>query len=247
MGLDIARITYVDDTGEHRLLDNPLKRVNGLWIKCDMNDSRKIIKSCDYWEVVDTTASFAEISGHRIRYRETFLQYDPLRNIPLSLNICVYFPKQPFFIIDYTIKNTSKNSSLADVSLYWLIDLDIEGKESYKDNFARYDDDIVYQYHSRSNVHAGFCSTIKSSRYECNSPYALRIKSHHLNLGNINSRGPDDCSIGLQWDFGQLSPQKTINLPVVFAAGMDKTHFHSNMEQGIALLNKIKNTNDPTS
>ncbi|MFX1466383.1 MAG: hypothetical protein ACFFA5_07920, partial [Promethearchaeota archaeon] len=174
-------------------------------------------------------------------------QYDPLRNIPLSLDICVYFPKQPFFIIDYRLKNTSKELSLADLSLYWLIDLDVEGKESYKDNFARYEDDIIYQYHSDSNVHAGFCSTIKSSRYECNSPYALRIKSHHLNLSNINSRGPADCSIGLQWDYEQLLPKQIINLPVVFAAGMDEKHFRSNMEQGIALLRKIKSTNDSSS
>jgi hypothetical protein len=88
---------------------------------------------------------------------------------------------------------------------------------------------------------------MKSSRYECNSPYALRIKSHHLNLSNINSRGPADCSIGLQWDFGQLLPRKVINLPVVFAAGMDATHFRSNLEQGITLLKKIKSTNDPLS
>jgi hypothetical protein len=88
---------------------------------------------------------------------------------------------------------------------------------------------------------------MKSSRYECSSPYALRIKSHHLNLNNINSRGPADCSIGLQWDFGQLLPQKVINLPVVFAAGLDETHLRSNMEQGIALLKTIKSTDDPPS
>jgi len=212
-----------------------------------MNNSQKIIKSCDYWEVVDTTASFAEIDGHRIRYRETLLQYDPLRKIPLSLDICVYFPKQPYFVVDYNLKNTSKDYSLSDLSLYWLIDLDVEGKESYKDNFARYEDDMIYQYHSRTNVHAGFCSTIKSSRYECNSPYALRIKSHHLDLSNIDSRGPADCSIGLQWDFEQLLPKHVINLPVIFAAGMDKTHFQSNMKQGISLLEKIRSTNDPHS
>jgi hypothetical protein len=127
------------------------------------------------------------------------------------------------------------------------MDLDIEGKESYKDNFARYEDDMIYQYHSRTNVHAGFCSTTKSSRYECNSPYALRIKSHHLDLSNIASRGPEDCSIGLQWDFQELLPKQVINLPVVFAAGMDEKHFRKNMEQGLALLRKIKSTNDSTS
>lgn len=209
--------------------------------------SRKIIKSCDYWEIVDTTASFAEIGGQRIRYRETLLQYDPLRKIPLSLEICVYFPKQPYFVVDYTLKNTSKDLSLTDMSLYWLIDLDIEGKEYYKDNFARYEDDVIYQYH-KNGIHAGFKSLVRSSRFECNSPYAIRVKrSHHLDLYNIDSRGPADCAIGLQWDFGQLMPKKVINLPIVFAAGMDLTNFRSNMEKGIALLKQIKNTNDPPS
>ncbi|MFX1521823.1 MAG: hypothetical protein ACFFCD_18110 [Promethearchaeota archaeon] len=174
------------------------------------------------------------------------LQYDPLRNIPLSLAICVYFPKQPFFVVAYILKNTSTDSHLADLSLYWLIDLDVEGKESYKDNFARYEDDVIYQYH-KNGIHAGFCSTVKSSRYECNSPYALRIKSNHLSLNNIASRGPADCALGLQWDFGRLMPKNVINLPIVFAAGTDMTTFHSNMEKGIALLNQIKSTNDPPS
>lgn len=149
-------------------------------------------------------------------------------------------------MVDYTLTNTSKDSALTDLSLYWLMDLDVEGKESYKDNFARYEEDVIYQYH-KNGVHAGFCSTVKSSRYECNSPYALRIKSNHLNLSNIISRGPADCSIGLQWDFGQLLPQKVINLPVVFAAGIDELHFRSNIEKGIALLKHIKSTNDPLS
>ncbi len=158
----------------------------------------------------------------------------------------MYFPKQPFFVVDYTLKNTSTDLSLNDLSLYWLIDLDIEGKESYKDNFARYEEDVIYQYH-KNGVHAGFCSTVKSSRYECNSPYALRIKSHHLDLNNIASRGPADCSLGLQWDFGLLMPKKVINLPIAFAAGTNVTNFRSNMEKGIALLKQIKSTNDPSS
>jgi hypothetical protein len=159
----------------------------------------------------------------------------------------VYFPRRPFFVVDYTLINTSTVSPLNDVSLYWLMDLDIEGKESYKDDYAEYEEkkDVVIQYH-KNGVHAGFCSTVKSSKYECNSPYAIRIKSpQHLNLSNIGTRGPEDCALGLQWDFEQLMPQEQINLPIVFAAGMNETNFYSNMELGISLLKQIKSTDDP--
>lgn len=218
-------------------------------MKYKTDNSPVIIKSCDYWEILDTTASFTKIAGQRLRFRKIYLKYalehtKKSKKLPLTLNITVYFPKSPFFACRYNLIN-STDTTVNDLSLYWLVDLDVEGKESYKDNHARYHEGVIYQYHGVSNVCAGFCSTITPSKYECNSPYAIRIKPHHLDLTNINSRGPADCAIGMQWDFEQLLPQESIDLPIVFAAGINETTFYANMEMGLAFLKEIENADDP--
>jgi hypothetical protein len=49
----------------------------------------------------------------------------------------------------------------------------------------------------------------------------------------------------MQWDFEQLLPQESIDLPIVFAAGINETTFHANMEMGLAFLKEIENADDP--
>lgn len=151
--------------------------------------------------------------------------------VRLYIDIFIY-PKVPFIISFFTLKNIS-DYNLLDFSMYFVFDLDINGLEGFDNDYSGYDEenDVIYQYDS-TELHAGFSTITKSSRYESTLTKNFRIDTDKLNLSNTLYDGAGEILSALQIKFKTLQPNQSFQTALILSGGYSKEEMMNNIIQG---------------
>ena len=160
--------------------------------------------------------------GKRNKVLRIKLAHKPLKPTEevLDLTIELWSYNKPIMLVRHTTENVGKNP-VQDVRLYNLMDFDIGGPESYKDDIGEYDPgtETLLVWDS-SLLSAAIGSKPTPDRWEISSPVKLKVKNDRRDLTINLHLGPKDIATGLQWNLGDLNPgdRKSIDFILVSAA-----------------------------
>jgi len=105
------------------------------------------------------------------------------------------------------------------MKLYYIMDLDVGGPASYKDDVGIYDPDSGIMYACDDNpLCVAITSRPKPDAWEISSPMQIRIDEESTDLSKNLKYGPKDIATALQWNLGTLDSGQKCTVDIVLAA-----------------------------
>jgi len=158
---------------------------------------------------------------------------DPNQNHFIRLYIDIISrPKIPYFKTFFTLKNIS-DYDLADFSMYFVFDFDINGLEGFDNDRSGYDEenDVVYQYDD-TGLYGGFSAVSKSTHHETSLTTDFNVDLNNLNLSNKVFGEPGEVLSALQIGFKTLEPNQTFQTVLVISGAHSKEELFENIRFG---------------
>jgi len=136
----------------------------------------------------------------------------------------------PIMLIRHRVTNLS-DKIIEDMKLYNLMDFDVGGPSSYKDDIGIYEEEMSLISACDDNpLCVAMTSKPKPDAWEITSPIKLKVNSENRDLKKNLEYGPKDIAIGLQWNHGNLDPNESKTVDIVLACS-------TNLDQAKALIN----------
>jgi len=157
---------------------------------------------------------------------------DERHRIRLYVDIFLRRGQAPYFNTYFTLKNIS-DFDLADFSMYFVFDFDVNGLEGFDNDTGGYDDehDIIYQY-DYTGVHAGFSTISKPTNYESVLTKEFKINHNKLDLSNRIHDEPGELLSALQIEFKTLEPDQSFQTALTISGGLSKDELIRNITDG---------------
>ncbi len=226
MGFYIKRLSLINAKGkEQLLLRNPADTKAGFWVTYLVDGVPYSINTVEKEKI--SIVKKEESQGRTM----VVLDYSPVaNNIPLvRIEIEVWSRNKPFMLIRHKITNLS-DGIIEDLKLYNLMDFDIGGPSSYKDDIGVFDENTrMISVYDENPLCAVIASDPVPDAWEISTPSKLKIDSNNRDLKKNLELGPKDVATGLQWNRGPLGPHEYKSVDIVLAAA-------SNLEEARTLI-----------
>lgn len=142
----------------------------------------------------------------------------------IELTDSLWSKNKPMLFWRHSIKNTGR-MAFEDVKAYLLMDFDIGGPNSYKDDSGQYDPEKgIMTVWDENHLFVQLTGNPKPSAGEVSTPVKLVIDETRRDLGKHLEMGPRDIVIGLQWNLGNidLGEIATVDVALVSAVSLDE-------------------------
>jgi len=125
---------------------------------------------------------------------------------------------KPLLFWRHSLTNNGR-MPLEDTRAYLLMDFDIGGPKSYKDDMGRYDPELgIMTIWDENPLFVQLAGRPKPSAGEVSTPVKLMIDETRRDLGKYLEMGPRDIVVGLQWNLGDLDIGETTTIDVVLSS-----------------------------
>jgi hypothetical protein len=125
---------------------------------------------------------------------------------------------KPYLLWSHSVKNTT-NQVIEDLRAYLVMDFDINGPKSYKDDMGRYDPETGYlTVWDEEHLYVKMSSRPFPDLWDISTPVKLKVDEEHRDLKGILENGPRDIVVGLQWNLGDIQPGDSAKVDVVIAS-----------------------------
>jgi len=215
LGFYITRLSLINAKGkEQLLLRNPADTKAGFWVSYLVDGVPYSINSVEKEKI--SIVSKEESQG----MMKVILDYSNVSGEApvVRLEIEVWSRNKPFMLIRHKITNLSDNI-IEDLKLYNLMDFDIGGPSSYKDDIGAFDENTrMISVYDENPLCAVMASNPVPDAWEISAPSKLKINSENRDLKKNLELGPKDVATGLQWNRGSLGPRACESVDIVLAA-----------------------------
>jgi len=124
----------------------------------------------------------------------------------------------PILLVRYSATNLGK-MPIENLKLYYIMDLDVGGPASYKDDVGTYDPESGIMYACDNNpLCVAMTSRPEPDAWEISSPTQIRIDEESTDLSKNLRYGPKDIATALQWNLGTLDSGQGRVVDVVLSA-----------------------------
>jgi hypothetical protein len=152
---------------------------------------------------------------------ELALEFTPEgQTAPMAMfDIALWTFNRPFLLMRHRTTNVS-DSPLEDLRVYSLMDFDIGGPPSYRDDMARFDPETgVMQVWDEAPLHVELASKPRPTGWEISPPLKLKVTDTYRDLKNNLELGPRDIAVAVQWNLGTLDKGESKFVDVVISSG----------------------------
>ncbi len=228
MGFYIKRLSLINAEGkEQLLLRNPADYKGGFWLT--------YLKEGVVHKVSSTESDSIRLVSEESESGKLHIVLnhfpDESTNPTLQLDIEIWSYNSPILMVRYKMTNLS-SVLIRDVKLYNVMDFDIGGPTSYKDDVGKYDSELATLFACDETP---LCVAITSKpipdAWEIESPIKLKIDVDRRDLTRNIETGPKDIATALQWNLGDYNPRDTKSVDIVMTAAND-------LEEAKALIPK---------
>ncbi len=209
------RLGLVDEARkECVLLSRPADYKGGFWVTYTVNNTRVV------WESMSKDGTrLVSSDSHRGRVDVT-LEHTPAAHPGpvFRQEVTAWSYDRPVLLARSRLTNISRDT-VRDVKTYFLMDLDLGGYESCRDDTATFDTvSAMVHLSDECPVHVLMASRPRASRWDVGSAIRLAVDRDRPDLGNNSQYGPGDVAAALQWDHGDLGPGTTTMVDVAVTA-----------------------------
>jgi hypothetical protein len=156
----------------------------------------------------------------------------------VRLDIRVWSYNKPIMLVRYSITNLSKRM-VEDMKLYSIMDFDVGGPMSYKDDTGSFDlESGTICAYDQSQLCVAMTSRPRPDAWEISSPTKLRIDEENRDLSKNLELGPVDIATALQWNLGNLDPGQVGEVDVVLSAEKSLDKVKALMPKAWSLFSK---------
>ncbi|MFW9918232.1 MAG: hypothetical protein ACFFED_01420 [Candidatus Thorarchaeota archaeon] len=210
----------IDPKGHDRLLlRNPANYKAGFWTTFVYDSQPHAISSTEPMNRMNVTSETG-IGTVKISAGYNHHGCKPL----IELTDSLWSKNKPMLFWRHSIKNTGR-MAFEDVKAYLLMDFDIGGPNSYKDDSGQYDPEKgIMTVWDENHLFVQLTGNPKPSAGEVSTPVKLVIDETRRDLGKHLEMGPRDIVIGLQWNLGNidLGEIATVDVALVSAVSLDE-------------------------
>ncbi len=157
--------------------------------------------------------------GERLK---VILQHRPtsFKGPRLQLELDVWSYEEPILLMRHTSRNISE-SAIKDLAVYEVMDFDLGGPASYRDDYAEFDPSSgTMHVYDQNGVHVLMTSRPMPTAWEMTIPTRLRLDQAIRDLEKNTHFGPQDLSVALHWPLGDLAPGASCSVDTILVAGM---------------------------
>ena len=216
----------IDANGKEQLfLRNPADTKGGFWLTYLVDGVVHEVSSTER-ESISIVENTAETGRVRV-----VLDHKPEESdSPIArFDIEMWSYNAPFMLIRYKVTNLS-NKIIEDLRLYNLMDFDVGGPTSYKDDMGVYEEKSgIISACDDNPLCVAMASKPKPDAWEIGSPIKLKATSKNRDLKKNLELGPKDIATGLQWNHGNLEPEETKTVDIVLSCS-------TNLDEAKALI-----------
>jgi len=138
--------------------------------------------------------------------------------LKVQLDIKVWSHNTPILLVRHSATNLSK-IPIEKMKVYYVMDFDVGGPASYKDDVGTYDPDSGIMYaHDDNPLCVAMTSRPKPDAWEISPPTQIRIDEESTDLIKNLKYGPKDIATALQWNLGNLDPGQSSTVDIVLVA-----------------------------
>ncbi len=225
----------IDRSGVDRLLlRNPAKFKGGFWLSYIMDDEVHLVESTEPYERMDIIRHEEVDDTQRIVLHTKQKQGNPI----LELEHHLWSKNKPILLWKLIVKNSSKKV-IRDLKGYVIMDCDIGGPRSFKDDFGAFDKkSSSLMLWDDNSLFVNMSARPEPNGWEIAPPLKLKVIRDHRDLQNNEEVGPQDVAGALQWDLGDLQPGESAKIELILTAAEDSDSARALIKDGVALLDK---------
>jgi hypothetical protein len=227
LGFYLTRLSLINAKGkEQLLLRNPADTKAGFWLTYLVDDVPYKIGSVEKDSIVIASKEESQGSAKIVLDFSQEAGASPV----VRLEIEVWSQNKPFMLIRHKVTNLS-DKVIDDLRLYNLMDFDVGGPSSYKDDIGVFDEDSgMISVCDDNPLCVVMASKPKPDAWEIESPMKLKVTVEYRDLKKNLELGPKDVATGLQWNQGMLEPSESKTVDIVLASA-------PNLEEAKDLVN----------
>jgi len=229
LGFYIIRLSMIDANGkEQLLLRNPADTKGGFWLTYLVDGVLYEVSSTEK-ETISIDSKESDKGRVRIVLNHKPKGFDS----PIArFDIEVWSHNTPIMLIRHRVTNLS-DKIIEDLKLYNLMDFDVGGPSSYKDDTGVYDEETGLISACDDNpLCVAMSSEPKPDAWEIGSPIKLKANSENRDLKKNLELGPKDIATGLQWNHGNLEPNESKTVDIVLACSTNLDEAKSLIKDG---------------
>jgi len=228
LGFYIKRLSMIDAYGKEQLmLRNPADNKGGFWHTYLVDDVLYEISSAE-----KNTISIESKESGKGR-TQVVLNHTPVDGgSPIArFDIEVWSHNAPIMLIRHKTTNLS-DKIIQDMKLYNIMDFDVGGPSSYKDDIGVYEEESgIISACDDNPLCVAMTSKPKPDGWEIGTPMKLKVDSENRDLKKNLELGPRDITTALQWNHGNLDPNESKSVDIVLVCA-------TNLDEAKTLINK---------
>jgi len=210
----------IDLKGQDRLLlRNPANYKAGFWTTFVYDSRPHVISSTEPMNRMIVTSEKA-VGDVKITAGYNHYGCKPL----IEFTDRLWSKNKPMLFWRHSIRNTGR-MTFEDVKAYLLMDFDIGGPNSYKDDCGRYDSERgTMTLWDDSLLFVQITGNPVPTIGEVSTPVKMVVDETRRDLGKYLEMGPRDIVAGLQWNLGNLDVDQrvTVDVALVSALSLDE-------------------------
>lgn len=211
----------IDANGKEQLmLRNPADTKGGFWLTYLVDGVLHEVNPTER-ETISIVDKTSENGRVRVVLDHKPIEYDS----PIArFDIEIWSYNKPIMLIRHRVTNLS-DKIIEDLKLYNLMDFDVGGPSSYKDDTGSYEDKTGLMSACDDNpLCVAMASEPKPDAWEIGSPIKLKPSNENRDLKKNLELGPKDIATGLQWNHGNLDSKKskTVDIVLVCSTNLDE-------------------------
>ncbi|MBD3405134.1 MAG: hypothetical protein GF411_03240 [Candidatus Lokiarchaeota archaeon] len=198
-----------------------------------MNGEIQVCGSTDSERLAITSNEYEEEIHRFILQNTPLFKESPI----LQFEIDVWSYNEPFMLIRHTTRNIS-DEKIKDFKLYNIMDFDIGGPISYKDDLGSYDKDTgIIKVYDQSSLYVAMTSNPTPSKWDLDRPTSFKLEANR-DLQGRTKLGPQDIATGLQWNWGNLNPTDSKSVDLVLVASKNPQEMDSLFQRAKDMFGK---------
>jgi len=217
----------IDANGKEQLfLKNPADNKSGFWHTYLVDDVLYELSSTEK----ETISIDSKESGNG--WMHIVLSHTPKEGgSPMArFDIEVWSHNTPVMLIRHTTTNLS-DRVIKDMKLYNLMDFDVGGPASYKDDIGVYEEETgIISACDDNPLCVAMASKPGPDAWEIERPLRLKADGENRDLKKNLELGPRDIATALQWNHGDFDPKESRSVDIVLACA-------TNLDEAKTLIN----------
>ncbi len=202
---------------EQLLLKNPADNQSGFWVSYKYNGQLTRVSSTE-------TECFSDVKtapdGEKLIVTMDHTPLDSVERV-MRFKIELWSFEKPMLFIKHTSTNMSK-APIEDLKLFNLMDFDLGGPTSYKDDMGAFDAKSgVMRVCDDTPLCVALTSRPTPDGWELSAPTKLRLTQTDRELKNNLELGPQDVATGLQWNLGNIDAGESKSVSLVITVGQN--------------------------